>query len=92
MLNPYTFIGTIIFSLLTPGLKEPGGAMPHSQGLSNNPYPELNNPIPRIDTYFYKIHSNIVFHHRLGLPKCLFPIGLHVTILKALLQSYILAT
>ena len=23
---------------------EPGGPMPHSQGLSNNPYPELNQP------------------------------------------------
>ena len=23
---------------------EPGGSMPHSQGLSNNPYPELNQP------------------------------------------------
>ena len=23
---------------------EPGGSMPHSQGLSNNPYPEPNQP------------------------------------------------
>ena len=29
---------------LTPWLMEPGGSMPHSQGLSNNPYPELNQP------------------------------------------------
>ena len=37
---------------------EPGGLMPHSQGLSNN----LNriNPIPRTDIYFFKFHSNIV--------------------------------
>ena len=47
---------------------EPGGSMPHSQGLSNNPYPELNQP------------------------KGLFPVGLPVKILKALLPSSILAT
>ena len=45
---------------LTPWLMEPGGSMPHSQGLSNNSYPEPNNPIPRIDTYLFKVHSNIV--------------------------------
>ena len=39
---------------------EPGGSMPHSQGLSNTPYPEPNNPIPRIDTYYFKIYPNIV--------------------------------
>jgi hypothetical protein len=26
----------------------------------NNPYPEPTNPITRIDTYFFNIHSNIV--------------------------------
>ena len=35
---------------------EPGGSMPHSQGLSKNPYPEPNQP----NSYFLKIHSNIV--------------------------------
>ena len=34
--------------------------MPLSQGLSNNPYSEPNHPVPRIDTYFFKFHSNIV--------------------------------
>ena len=29
---------------LTPGLIEPEGSMPHSQGLSNNAYPEPNQP------------------------------------------------
>ena len=29
---------------LTPWLMEPGGSMPNSQGLSNNPHPELNQP------------------------------------------------
>jgi hypothetical protein len=32
----------------------------HSPGLSNNPYPEPNQTIPCIDTYFFKIRSNIV--------------------------------
>jgi hypothetical protein len=32
----------------------------HSQGISNNPYPESNKPIPRVDTYLFKIHPNIV--------------------------------
>ena len=40
---------------------KPGGTMPSSQGLSNNPYPESIQPNSRIDTYFFKIHSNIVF-------------------------------
>ena len=35
---------------------EPGGSMLHSQGLSNNSYPELNQPITRIDTYLFKVH------------------------------------
>ena len=39
---------------------EPGDSMPQSQGLSNNPYPEQNQPIPRIDTYLFNMHSNIV--------------------------------
>ena len=42
---------------------EHGGSMPHSEGLSNNPYPEPNQPI----SYFFKIHSNIFTHVHLGL-------------------------
>ena len=43
------------------------------------------NPIPRIDTYLLKVYSNIV------LPSTgLFPVGLPVKILKALLSSSIL--
>ena len=51
----------ILFTLysLTPWLMEPGGSMPHSQALSNNSYPEPNQSIPRIDTHFFKIHSNM---------------------------------
>ena len=29
---------------LTPWLMEPGGSMPHSQGLPNNSHPEPNQP------------------------------------------------
>ena len=54
--------------------------MPHSQGLSIIPILSRINPITRIHTYLFKVHSNIV----LGLPKGLFPVGLPVKILKAL--------
>ena len=45
---------------VTLWLLEPGGSMPYSQVLSNNPYLSRINSIPCIDTYFFKIHSNIV--------------------------------
>ena len=41
-------------------LMKPGSSIPHSQGLSNNSYPEPNQPNSRIDTYLFKVHSNIV--------------------------------
>ena len=50
------------------------------------------NPITRIDTYLFKVHSNIVSLLRQGLPKGFFSVGLPVKILKALLPSSILAT
>ena len=55
--------------------------MPHSQGLSNNSYPEPNQPnspslIP-ISSMSILILSS---HLRLGLPKGLFPVGLPVNI------------
>ena len=31
-------------NIQTPWHMEPGGSMLHSQGLSNNPYPEVNQP------------------------------------------------
>ena len=66
---------------------EPGGSMLHSQGLSNNPYPEPNQP----NSLYWSIL--ILFSHlRLGLPRGLFPAGVPVKILKALLPSSILAT
>ena len=33
---------SVYFIKVTPWLMEPGGPMPHSQDLSNNPYPETN--------------------------------------------------
>ena len=45
---------------LTLSFMEPRGSMPHLQGLSSNPYPKSNQPIPRIDTFFFKVHFNIV--------------------------------
>ena len=71
---------------------KPGGSMPHSQRLSNNPYIQPNHPITRIDAYYFKIHSNIVLQSTPGIPKGLFPAGVPVTVLKALLPSFILAT
>ena len=42
-----------------------------------------------MDTYLFKVNSNIVLPSTLGLPKVLFPVGLTVKILKALLPSSI---
>jgi hypothetical protein len=46
------------------------------------------NPVPRIDSYFFKVDSNIV----LGLPTSLFSVGLPDINFKALLPCSILAT
>ena len=51
--------------LLTPWLMEPEGSMPHSQGLSNNPYPESNEPVlittPLISTLMLPSHLRLCF-------------------------------
>ena len=51
--------------------------MPHSQGLSNNPYPEANQPN---FSYLTPISLRLILilssHLRLGFPKVLFPVGL----------------
>ena len=52
---------------------EPGGSMPHLQGLSNNPYPEPNHP--NYPHWYILILSS---HLRLGLPKSFFPAGVPV--------------
>ena len=66
--------------------------MPHSQGLLVIPILSRINPITLIDTYLFKVHSNIVLPSTPRLPKGLIPVGLPVKILKALLPSSILAT
>ena len=69
---------------------EPEGSMPHSQGLSNNSYPEPNQPnSPQFSSRSILILSS---HLRLGLPKGLLPVSLPVKVLKTLLLSCILAT
>ena len=51
---------------VTLPLRENGGQsqhvlyVNHSQGLSNNPYPEPNQPMSRINTCFFKIHPSTV--------------------------------
>ena len=77
---------------ITPWLMEPGGSMPHTQGLSNNPILSRINPIPALIPISSKSILILSSHLRLDLPKSLFPEGLRVKILKALLPSSILAT
>ena len=71
---------------------EPGGQFPIHKGSSIIPVLSRINPIPRIDTNFFKIHLILSSHLRLGFPKGLFPVDLPVKILKALPPSSILAT
>ena len=40
-----------------------GGSMPHSQGIYSNANPEPNQPINRLDIYFFKVHSNIALQY-----------------------------
>ena len=46
------------------------------------------NPIPRIDTYLFKIHSNIVLQSTFT---GLYPVDLPVTILKAFHSGYMIS-
>ena len=69
---------------------KPRGTMLHSQGLSNNTYPELNQ-----SNFLYShlfLLDLLSFHLCQGLPKDLFPVNLPVKIIKSLLPSSILAT
>ena len=47
------------------------------------------NPIPRIEHYFFKIHSTTVLASTPSLPKGLFPLRKPVRILKLFLPSSI---
>ena len=58
---------------------EPGGSMPHSQGLSNNSYPEPNQTqLPALIPISSRSILILSSHLCLGLPKGLFPVGLPV--------------
>ena len=76
---------------LTPWLMGPGGLMPHSQGLSNNLYPE---PYQSNSSYFFEIHSNIVLPStpRLSWRSISCRFSLPANILKAVLLFSTLAT
>ena len=56
--------------------------MPHSQGLSNNPYPEPNQPnylqLPALTPISSRSILTLSSHLRLGLPKGLFPIKVQI--------------
>ena len=71
---------------------KPGGSMPHHKGSRIIPILSRINPIPRIDTYLFKLILVLSSHLRLGFPKGLLHVGLPVKILKALLPSSILTT
>ena len=61
----------------------PGGSLPRLQGLSNNRYPEPNQPN---SSYWFFLRSILILssHLRLDFPKGLFPVGEPIRILKAL--------
>ena len=67
--------------IITSWLVEPGGAILISQRLTMIPILRKTNSVSHIGFYYFKIHSNW----------SLFPVGLSVQILKALLPSSILA-
>ena len=64
------------------------------KGSPKIPILSRTNPIPRIDTYHISLRSIRILssHLHLGLPKGVFPVGLAMRMLKALLPSSILAT
>jgi hypothetical protein len=61
---------------------EPEGLLPRSQELSTGPYPEPDQPSP-YHPILSKIHFNIIYHLRLGLPSGLFPYDFPTKILYA---------
>ena len=65
--------------------------MPHSQGFSNNVYPESNQTNSNFNNYSFNAHSNIVLPLCQGLPAAPFQVGLPVEMLKAPLPSSNLA-
>ena len=58
---------------------EPGGSMLHAQDLYIIPILSHINPIPPIDTYLFKIHSNMVLQSMPRLPRSLFSVHQQTT-------------
>ena len=71
---------------------QPGGSMPHSQGLYNNPYPEPNQTNSSYWCLFLRSILILPSHLRIGLLSGIFPVGLPDNIFKPLLPFSILIT
>ena len=55
---------------------EPGGSMPHSQGLSNNSYPEPNQPNTGLIYIYYNfIRFLFEYSRRVNLQMSVLPFG-----------------
>ena len=65
------FLALCVFFSSIGTLVRVDGQLPHSQGLSNNPYSEPNQP-------YSSLKSILIFsyHLQLGLPKGLYPMEL----------------
>ena len=63
-------------SQLTPWLMKPGGSMSNPKGSPIILILRRTNPIPRINTCFFKIHSNIVLPTTPMPCRALYPAGL----------------
>ena len=71
---------------------EPEGSLPHSHVITTCPYPKPARSIPCSTPHFLKIHPNIIFPSRLGLPSCLLPSGFPTKTLYTPLPSPIHTT
>ena len=86
-LNVKGLVSYLYFASLMDGLWNPEVQCRIHKGSPIIPILSRINPISRIDTYLFKVHSNIVLP---STPRP--PVGLPVRILKALLPSSILTT
>jgi hypothetical protein len=66
---------------------EPDALLLCSQEPATGPYPEPHESSPQPHNHFFKIHSKIILHLRLGLPKGLFSSGLPTKILTCVLHA-----
>jgi hypothetical protein len=71
---------------------EPKISLSHAQKLYTCPYPELDSPVHTTPSYLSKIHLDSSTHPRLGLSELIFPSGLPINNLYALVSFSIRAT